>query len=237
MRRRDFIFDGNELSRFLSVEDVRRPIMPPVTARTLETNGYEGASLSSVSQGMKSVVVSTRLIRPFEKSIGLNKGFEQARRLLAGYLYRDHLCKLVLPDAPDLYEMAVVDGTLDIEKFVYTRTIDIEFLCERVSYGRTVTKQADKSLSFSVSGTWPAYSVITVNYSDPFTITVDGKAFTTKEKLSNDPTVIDSKERTVTQNGQPVKYDIFSDIPVFEPGMHTISCDHPFIIEWTERWL
>lgn len=233
----EMIYNGFNFKDLFVVEDVDRPQMPPIDVKLTERDGIDGAEFDSASFNSKTINVTIGIHRPFEKLLGLDGGFERARRLINNHLYTGKPEKLILPDAPDLYEMAILNGTLDIEKFVYYRREVLTFVCPKAySYSAKRTRVCDSGSKYvHVKGNATVYPVTTVQANGTFMIEFDGKPFETVEEVTGN-VVIDAKDRLVTCDGNPVRYSLFNDLPEWQPGRHQVECPFPFKVEWVERW-
>lgn len=235
----EMVFAGYNFRRLFKVEDVDRPLIAEVDSQLKERDGIDGAQFLSSSLKSKEIEVSIRMVRPFEKILGLNGGFEKARRLIASKLFYPEPQKLVLYDAPDIYDMAVLSGDFDVKKFVYTRTATLNFVCPSpASYGASRSKSSDGGdMLIKVGGNYKTAPTIEIKCSGNFSLLIDDREFNLYESIGRTGTiVIDGTERLVTYNGSTIRYSIFSDIPVWEPGGHEIYCPYPFTVRWVERW-
>lgn len=235
IRPGEMSFDGYNFRDLIVIEDVDRPEMAPVDVSYDEFDGVDGCVFGSARAQPREITVTYRMERPFEE-MGLNAGFERARRLLAGRLYKDKPAPLVLYDAPDLVDMAIVTGRTDIEKNVYVRRGEITFLCvEAASRGRERVKRGTGEVRMRVDGTYPTFPVVKVEADGPFSVFYDGYEVKVEDSAHGTVT-IDSEAKSVTKDGEAVRYSMYCDIPEWEPGRHSVRCDHPFEVRWVERW-
>lgn len=239
-------YDGFDFRPFLRVEDINRPLISEISTQTETYAGREGSVFGSSSRAEKIIEVTVRLIRPYNDTFSLNDGFEKARRQLAGRLYRTEPCKLWLHDAPDVYEMAIMSGQSEIEKLVYTRVSTLTFLCPSPSsYGvlRTENSTGGKVIC-RVDGNDVTEPLVAVSSTGPFTVKFDGADFEVTQSVTGE-VFIDARRyddeptghRVFTSDMQTVAYSIYSDFPVWTPGVHTVECSRPFAVSWRERWL
>lgn len=240
------IYDGYDFRPLLRVEDIARPFMADISVSSETYGSVEGSVFASSSRGEKVIEVAVRMVRPYAKSMGIDEGFEKARRELAGKLYRTRPCKLVLHDAPDLYDMALMTDASAIEKLVYSRTSVLTFLCpEPSSFGEMRTKTSTGGeTACLVDGNDVTEPWVWVEAAGPFTVEFDGVAFEVTGSQTGQ-VCIDARSRQSEPTGhrvfnadlQTVQYTIFSDFPVWEPGVHKIKCERPYAVSWRERWL
>lgn len=236
------IYDGYDFDHLLTVDNVERPILPTVDVQATDLDGADGSIVRNVRLQSIQIDVDIRLNRPCDENPEMDVEFEKIRRLLAEKLIRRHPCKLVLDDAPDLYHMAVLSDSTEIDKLVYSREATLGWYCaDPVGYGREHAKQSDdgSAIKCSVHGTYPTRPLITVETTDSnAVVTVDGETMTALGNISSSqPLVFDCSNRRITKGESIVKMSIYDDYAEWEPGIHTISCDFPFAVRWVERWL
>ena len=230
------IFDGYDFRPLAAVEQVRRPLLPSVSVSSSDGTGRDGAEFKQATLEPMDIEVDVRLIAP-------GKGrFEQLRRRLAPLLLKREPSKLVLPDAPDVYYMAVLSGGTDIDRFVHTGGVTLTFHCDDpVAYGadRSRTVEGGGEATFVVGGTYRTAPVIEVETTgSAATVEVDGKPMRALGNVSSGhPLVFDCEKHMTTKGGAAVKLDVMDDYASWEPGTHTVSCESPYTVRWRERWL
>ena len=230
------IFDGYDFRPLVAVEQVRRPLLPPVSVSSSGGSGRDGAEFKQATLDPMDIEVDIRLIAP-------GKGrFERLRRALAPLLLKREPSKLVLPDAPDVYHMAVLSGDTDIDRFVHTGGVTLTFRCDDpVAYGaeKSRTAEGGGEAVLVVGGTYRTAPVIEVDTTgSAATVTVDGKPMRALGNVSSaHPLVFDCEKHSTTKGGAAVKLDVMDDYAAWEPGAHTVSCESPYSVRWRERWL
>lgn len=237
------IYDGYDFSHLMRVETpVGRSLLAEMAVDT-ESMGRDGEVYKSASLSALTLDVPVRIIAGQRDLCGQRIAFETMRRMIAGKLYRTKPCKLVLDDAPDVYYMAMLTGSTDLDRFVWTGGTTLTFISPKPwAYGSTHTKRSDGgSVQCNVSGTFRTCPVVTVEtQGSTVTVLFDGAAFNVSGTVTSaDPVVIDATEdeHTATKGGAPLKVDIMCDFPEWEPGLHTVQCSEPFTVEWVDRWL
>lgn len=235
------IYDGYDFGHVLRIDGIHRPIMPGVDVQTDDLTG-DGARLGTVRLEAAEIEVDIRLYRPFEE-VGTREGFERARRLLQRRLLRRSPCKLVLPDAPDIYNLAVLDGSTDLERVAWNGTGTLTFLCtDPRGYGalrRRSSAGGTASLRVNVGGSYQTCPVITLT-AGTANLTVMNDGLTMRvlgDESVTDPVVIDCLQHACTVGGETVMLDALDDYAEWEPGVHELQCDYPFEVEWREMWL
>ena len=229
------VFDGYDFRPLVAVEQVRRPLLPSVSVSSSDGTGRDGAEFKQATLDPMDIEVDVRLIAP-------GKGrFEQLRRVLAPLLLKRSPSKLVLPDAPDVYYMAMLSGDTDIDRFVHTGGVTLAFHCDDpVAYGAEKSRTVGGGEAvFVVGGTYRTAPIVSVDTTgSAATVTVDGKAMRALGNVaSSHPLVFDCEQHATTKGGAAVKLNVMDDYAAWEPGTHTVSCDSPYTVRWRERWL
>lgn len=240
------IYDGYDCCDLLRVEDIDRPIVADLEYESENFVDLDGTTSTGVSRDAKLIVVAVRLVRPFPY-LGINAGFEKMRRLLGKVLFRRKPCKLVLHDAPDIYDMAMMTDSTALNKAVYTRTAELNFVCPSPSswseqlYRKEMTEGGKAECL--VDGNDDTEPVVYVNADGPFTVAFDDEVFEVTESVTGQ-VIIDARNRRDSATGHhvyrgdlTVTFSTDSYFPKWEPGVHTVECDRPFAVEWRARWL
>lgn len=231
------IYDGFDFRSLLKVESVRRPLMAPVMLNTKDTPGRDGDVIQGMTFEPKTIEVDIRMIAGVHGLPNQKFGIKDLRRKLSGRLFKREPCKLVLPDEPDIYEMAILDGTTDLEAFCYSRFATLTWHCEPASYGKTRTKSSNGgTVSTYVNGTYKTAPVVIVKAAGAFTIDFDGHEFEVIENV-NGNVIINGEDHEITCDGNRVEISLFADFPTWEPGIHKVTCDRPYTVKFRERWL
>lgn len=236
--RNNLIFDGYDLGHLLHIEGKpRRPLMADNEISVEDFGGHDGSSFQGSNLGSFEIEIDVRL---FSKDTERNKShisLEDLRRKIAGLLHKDKPCKLVIPTAPDVYYLAMLDGSTDLDHLSYTSSTTLIFrVFEPAGFGATHKRISEGGmLSIMVDGTYKTKPIIFVEVDEPFVMDIDGSAFMVLGSPSGACRIGDNKVLDAT--GARIRYSIFNDMPEWEPGNHRIYCNYPFEVEWTERWL
>ena len=233
------IYDGHNFTGELHVEQIRRPLIAEVSNELMELPGADGAIHRNMRLSSKTIEVDVRLIAPIAGRKNQNLKLEDIRRKLGTNLVRRTPCKLVLDDAPDLYDMAVLDGSTDLERLAYTKSATLSWVCPHpASFGKWHYKSSEGpgELNIRVAGNYPASPLISVISEGAFNLTIDGIPFELTQEAIGE-VIIDAETHTVTVNDEPAAYSIYSDFPLWAYGQHTVVCDSPFAVGYRERWL
>ena len=237
------IYDGYDFSALFRAETpTSRPLLASVNVET-ESAGRDGEIYKSASLGALSIQVPISIITPVHGVKNQHHLFESTRRAIAGRLWRKKPCKLVLDDAPDVYYLATLSGSTDLDRFVYTGRTTLEFLSPYpYGFGMEQQKECTEGSTICVVGgntsTFPIVEVETT--AAELTVYFDGAPFRVSGIVSGaDPVIIDATEegRSTTRGGATAVVNIFDDYPEWQPGTHTVECSAPYTVRWVERWL
>lgn len=108
------IYDGVDISRYVVIEDIKRPLIN-ISTNYGEIPGIDGLIFKRKKNNEKVIEIRIRLIEDM-----FNKNLNATKDLLNTYLVKDKPSKLELSDYPDRYEMAILDGNINFEKFLKT---------------------------------------------------------------------------------------------------------------------
>ena len=183
---------------------------------------------------------------------GTKEECRNAMSTLGMWLDVDEPKKLVLPDTPDRYYMAIPDGDLSLTRGFGGEYGTLTFaITDPIAYGRTVTVDvpSEGSTSFVVGGTAKAYPIIESTTVTPdetskvYGIRLDGGDYfhVKNSTASAFALTADFRERTSTVDGSLHLPTLDSDWFALEPGIvHTLANDvgsGDITISYVERWL
>lgn len=233
------IYDGTDLSSLLHVQAVRRPLAAEITNDVMDLTSGNGGLFTHNRLSSRIIETDVFFLAKVPGKTKRNYELEQLRRQLGIALYRSKPCKLVLDDAPDLFEMAVLDGSTDLNRLNWSSSTTLSWVCpEPASYGQYHQKTCDGGQTYvNVHGSYPTAPILTVHARGAFSVKFDDSYFPILETNGNDPVVIDSVNHLVTQGGEPLFYSIMADFPSWDAGAHSVTCEYPYTLEWHERWL
>jgi len=151
-----FVYDGvrSEDMGITTVRDVRRSILPPITAKLLEVPGRGGAYYQGRELGVRQIQVDVTVR-------GASEGDLRSKiRALAAWLQPGPEPRpLVFDDEPQLTWMAVLSGETDLEEIVAAGRGTLTFICpDPVALGNEVTLALTNGQQVNVGGTartWP----------------------------------------------------------------------------------
>lgn len=238
-RRDKFCFAGHDLSDLVMVR-VQRPVMAPVEVGVQEVVGAPGAFASAPRLTSYSLPVELWLRVEDRRAVAA------ARHRLAACLYSAEPAPLVLPDDPERYLLAVVEGQTDlgvISDELPHCTVTFR-VTDPVAYGAMRTATLGTTLKqVDAGGTWQAFPVLHAvppANTNSFTITdkTSGKAFTVAGIFdgTSDLTVHMDTERALYKGNQ-LEIAPYSEAISIE-GVHELKVSSgTATLDWRERWL
>lgn len=235
------IFDGHDLSELFDIGNPEITIanaMPDMR----ETSGRNGSIFVGTKYGNSTVKFAFAVNgSPDERRDALS--------ILGMWLNVDEPKKLVLPDTPDRFYMAVPKGAITLNRAIGAEHASLTFeLVDPVAYGREVefTVPSGGSVTFHVGGTAATKPTIEANAIRDASSLVWGLRLDDGDFVhvatgssSAKPVSIDCDERTSTVDGSVALPTLDSDWLVLTPGEHTLRMDNgagAATVTWRERW-
>lgn len=236
------MFDGHELGELLAHGEPSISILNSVpsyaSAQPVDGRAVKGVKKDAGTVSFTVVVEGTAHERRDKLST------------LGMWLDVDGPRRLVLPDTPDRYYMAVPEGRIDLKRFYAAESGMLSFtVVEPAAYGdeHSVTVPSGGSVIFNVDGTYRAAPVITANAVRSSSSLVWGLRLDEGDYLhiatgsaSARAIVADCGERTMSVNGSVAIPTLDSDWLELEPGVHTLRMDNgtgAATVTWRDRWL
>ncbi|MBQ9002185.1 MAG: phage tail family protein [Eggerthellaceae bacterium] len=236
------LFDGHDLCELLICGD------PQLTALNssvslAEPPGADGASVLSRTWGRTEVSFTV---------VAIGNAHDRRDKLstLGAWLDVDGPRRLVLPDAPERFHMAVPSGAVKLDRLFGGETGKLTFLlADPIAYGdeHSITVPSGGSVTFVVGGTYPTRPVVTANAVRNASSLVWGLRLDEGDYLhiatgsaSARAIVADCGERTLSVNGSAAIPTLDSDWLELEPGAHTLRMDNgtgAATVTWRDRWL
>ncbi len=241
MRQGPFYFGDYDLTNYLAVSSVTRPIMPARRIETTEVPGKDG--VYTTIQGLSSleIVVNAHILRRSLPDVN------HLRRILASMMLYEDAQPLRLPDEPWAYHLALYQGGAELTRHVNKPGVKLTFLCtDPIAYGqsRTATVSAT-STKVRTGGTYKAYPIVratpTTGTSYWRIMNVDTGDYVrvdaTSTFASNTSIVLDMGLQRCTVNGSNHAVTIDSDYFSIEGEVQLMSTNGSATLEWEERWL
>lgn len=233
-------FNNNDLSSLVTVERVKRHLLPAVKNTLIGVPGSDGEKHIRTRLGARLIEVDIRIIADKDGNL------QDDIRALAGKLYSVAPAKLELDEA-DKYEMAVLTNYTDVDKFLHTGKVTLEFICpEPASYSTTETTVTISAADITNAGTYPATGIITIT--NPGTVSsLQVSLSTTGEKIhivhdfiNTDTILIDLAAENVTKNGVSIMSDVTLDSDFFELPVGKFKITKTAgtaVLKYRARWL
>jgi predicted phage tail component-like protein len=203
--------------------------------------------------GRDGSVFATSKLKPLEISVYVRLKVQAAsylemskiRRDLTGYLFVSEPAKLVLPDEPDLYYMAMCTDSSDLDSLWRFGSCTLTFTAyDPVAFGDEVTKDiaTDTATKLWVDGTYKTYPVYTLTGTgDVIKVTsMDTSAYVqTIDKVDKGTEiVIDMANQRVTRGGSYFPVTLGSDFTALDVGNNNVKvAGASGSVTWSERWL
>lgn len=236
------MYDGHDFESLFIVGDPEISILN-YQPKTVESDSKNGSAVIGKTWG-DSTVAFTLVV----------EGSASERRdklsTLGAWLDVDEPKKLVLPDTPDRYYLAVPSDALELNRAIGAEYAQITFLVtEPDSYGkeRIVTVPSGGSVTFIVGGTAKTHpriaaSAVRDSSSQVWGIRLDEGDYVhiATGAAAARAVVIDCEKRTATISGSAAIPTLDSDWLELKPGEHTLRMDNgtgAATVTFVERWL
>lgn len=227
---------GVDISRFMLVENIEKPYMPPRNYQQHEAPGLDGAHISYTGLKPYEIVLKGRLrVCSLAEIVPMREQLKQA-------LSNTKPQKVVFPDDRTRAYLCVTNGGDKCEDNPINAQIEITFtVCDPISYGAHHTKECEKVSRLRVGGTYPTRPIIKAT--PPSETNAWGIRSSTGEFIriehgftGSSEIVLDMAEERATLNGYDVPITLTSDFFSVKDG-DTLTASTPFFIEWDERYL
>lgn len=227
-------FNGTDLSPYLIVNDIKRPILPDQELTTLSIPGRQGAFLFYKQKGALIIQVDVTIKAKDRAEL------REKIRTIADILDTDDELtgQLIFADEPDKYVMAAIEGSTDLNEIYKTGQGTLTFYAPDPYYyalsDDVFIYTTPGSYTFTRKGTAPSYplieiqgtnsgGVITISSNDVNTIKFDGD-LKTGEKLFLDSNLITAYIEKTTGEKVSVMDKLDNlDFPVLKKGENTVT--------------
>ena len=230
------IFNGFDFTDLLVVEYIDRSLMPSISIEGTNIPGKHGVRFKELVMSPTEITVKCRII-------GTSRIETQQRiRTIAGKLYTETPARLELRDEPDKYNMAILTGSSDVEKWFATGYMVLTFECADIYAYSKVEKTQTLNTSFTNEGTYPSTGIIEVqpNIGDTLVISNGTKSLTLMNTFNGTETIkVFLEKQLITMNDNNAMYLLTLDSDFFDipTGSATITATGTGTVTYVERWL
>lgn len=238
------VFNGVELSRWVLVDDIKRPVQPKRKVTTTFVPGQQVPHVSIDGFEPYTITLHARLRKHALAEV------VEYRRALTQALLANKPARLILPDDTSRSYLAIYQGDDTISIFENKTELELTFLIiDPIAYGarhsQAVYARSDAPLN--IGGTQPTYPT--------FTLTTHTSGVTTIKKYHNNKfthylnvhtdtagtIIIDCEQESVTHTGGGKAYvDLASDFFTLEAGdmvVPSITEPDKLIVTWEDRYV
>lgn len=236
---RGFVFGDFDSEPYAHVTAVSRTVAPE---RRIERTSVPGRDGDYAYLGGFEAVEITVTAYLTARTVD---GVSDQRRAMAEALCRGPEQRLVLPDEPTRYYMAIYEGGAELSRNAGRPMVELKFLCaDPIAYGAHRSAKVSGTRTVKPGGTYRTHPIISVTppAGSSWQITDVGSGrfvrvvaqFTGKQSL-----VIDTCMSRCTVNGSDYPMDAASDPELFYlDGTTQLKVSGgEALIEWEERWL
>ncbi len=231
------IFNGYDLSSLVYCK-VRRPVMASVGATFEDVPGRHGEVFKTVRREGYDLPVDIWLRTEHRREVA------EARHRLAAMLWTEEPARLILPDDPTRYLMAIVSGSTDLDEITDDcPSTTVTFHVGDPDYhGQARRLDMSGSATFAVGGNLPAHLKVTANPAAGsawrITNTDTGEFVEVVQALTADSVIrLDFETEHATVNNSLASVNIMSDFFEVKDRAHLQISSGTATIEWEELWL
>ena len=235
-------FDGHDLESLFTCGDPEISILNTVPDLR-EVSGRHGSAFAGLTYGTSTVAFTVA-------AVGTALERRNAFSTLGSWLMVSEPKRLVLPDTPDRYYLAVPSGPVELERGIGGELAQLAFeLTDPVAYGayRTASLPSAGSVSIGVGGTAPTFlrvaatSAVRNSSSLVWGVIADSADFihVATGSASSRKVEIDGDVRTCKVAGALSLPTLDSTWIELSPGAHTVRMDNgtgAATLSWYERW-
>lgn len=237
----DLIFNGQNFGDLLYVESVQRQLVGERKYNVLRIPGRPGFLHRSTEIGEKKIIVNVRIIET-DRATVMSKA-----HTIAGMLHTEVPAKLYTR-GDTLYDLAVLDGDVDIEQLFSTGHCELEFInYSGLQYGADVSNGVVNGTPITVQGTHKTRGVFVITLSASatgltLTNTTTGQSVKlTGNYVSGNVITIDCEDESVWLGSNLVMSHIDNSITRFFdliPGSNSLtSTAGAVVLTYTPRYV
>lgn len=231
------IFGGIDLTPYLLVTKVTRPIVPKVRLDETEVPGMDGTHVRATGLEPVEIAVDCNIVG------GSLDEVAEARAVLASALSGGQKA-LVLDDAPERYMLARYRGGAEQGRNAHMPNLTLGFYCaDPAAYGQRRSEQVSASQrAVAAGGNHRAYPTVTCRppAGSSWTITnvSTGRFVRVEASFTGAQTVVlDMRAERCTVNGADWPVTVASDFFSLDGVQQIKTSGGTATLEWEERWL
>ena len=230
-------FDGHDLTKYMIVTDVTRQILAKRRIAQTQVPGRDGVLVSSVGLEPLEITVKGGITRRLREEVA------EARRELSTALRSKRPARLVLPDDPETFLMAIYEGGAQPSRLSHVPDVELTFLCpDPVAHGRRRAVVVSGESKVNAGGNHPSRPRVTVKppAGAEWSITnVDtGEFVRVRASFDGSQTVVvDMDDERCTINGADAAVDVSSDFFPLDGATTLRVSGGEAELEWDERWM
>lgn len=231
------IFGGIDLTPYLLVTKVTRPIVPKVRLDETEVPGMDGSHIRATGLEPVEIAVDCNIVG------GSLDEVAEARAVLASALSGGEKA-LVLDDAPERYMLARYRGGAEQGRNAHMPNLTLAFYCaDPAAYGQRRSEQVTASQrAVAAGGNHRAYPTVTCRppAGSSWTITnvSTGRFVRVEASFTGAQTVVlDMRAERCTVNGADWPVTVASDFFSLDGVQQIKTSGGTATLEWEERWL
>lgn len=237
----DLIFNGHDFGDILYVESVERQLIGERKHRVIKIPGRAGYLVRASEIGEKKIKVLVRLIET-DRATVMTKA-----HTLSGMLHAE-TPKALYTRGDTLYDMAVLDGEVDLEQLYHTGYCELEFInYSGLQYGEAVANGVVNGTPITVAGTYPARPIFTITFSAnsagvTISNTTTGKSIAlTGNYVSGNVITINCEDESVKLGSTLIMSHINNATTRFFdliPGSNVMTCSNgACVVTYTPRYI
>lgn len=197
-----FMFKGISSENYFEVGKIQRSLLPPITRNTVQIPGRPGEVPQNSSLGMAKFVVPIRIK---EENVF---SFNEAKRVIARWLFSDKPEEFILTKEPDIYYNAYLEGETDLDEILKVGKGTLNFIApDPIGFDRVETtgKLVSESSQVKIDGTYKTFPYL------KFTVKKDITFLAYMGPNEKDAVVLGQEVDIDTQTAKPKEELVFDD--------------------------
>lgn len=241
------IFRSIDFTPYFRILDIRRGILPPLQNNIKKIPGRAGIIIAN--QDSKGNIIEEDIIEVDIELMENSKSLLRSKiREVAFKLLGTKEDKLILPDEPDKYDLAILTGDTKLKEIYTIGSTTLKFLrSEAISYGDIALEPLDGLLSTN-NGTYESKGIITVQFNSnssylEITLLDTGEfLYLEHDFIAGDEVIIDLEKESIRKNGVLIMEYLYLEsdfffIPVGDYEINIKPINVTASLSYIERWL